>query len=198
MTQWLAEAFGEVRALDVSPRMIRLASRRLARFPNVSLTLGDGALLAPLPAEHFDLAFSYIVFQHIPSIEAIEAYVRDVAARLKPGVGLMLWDLQGEAEDQAFRPQYLRGAAGLLAVADGTNAATLEPALRLVETARTALGVVPHVLLLNKRDLEAEWAVSDAELARLQKEGHAVLMTSAKTGEGVEEAFRLLTEKMLA
>ena len=122
---------------------------------------------------------------------------RKVVAVGNDPVGLMLWDLQGEAEDQAFRPQYLRGAAGLLAVADGTNAATLEPALRLVETARTALGVVPHVLLLNKRDLEADWAVSDAELARLQTEGHAVLMTSAKTGEGVEEAFRLLTEKML-
>ena len=112
-------------------------------------------------------------------------------------VGLMLWDLQGEAEDQAFRPQYLRGAAGLLAVADGTNPATIEPALRLVETARTALGAVPHVLLLNKKDLDVEWAIPETETARLQQEGHALLMTSAKTGEGVEEAFRLLTVKML-
>jgi len=123
---------------------------------------------------------------------------RKVVAVGNDTVGLMLWDLQGEAEDQAFRPQYLRGAAGLLAVADGTNQATLEPALRLIETARTALGAVPHVLLLNKRDLEAEWALPKAEMARLQERGHAVIMTSAKSGEGVEEAFRLLTEKMLA
>jgi len=123
---------------------------------------------------------------------------RKVVAVGNDTVGLMLWDLQGEAEDQAFRPQYLRGAAGLLAVADGTNQATLEPALRLIETARTALGAVPHVLLLNKRDLEAEWALPKAEMARLQEGGHAVIMTSAKSGEGVEEAFRLLTEKMLA
>ncbi len=113
-------------------------------------------------------------------------------------VGLMLWDLQGEAEDQAFRPQYLRGAAGLLAVADGTNQATLEPALRLVETAQTALGPVPYVLLVNKKDLAADWAFDEAELRRLREEGHTVLVTSAKSGEGVEEAFRLLTERILA
>jgi small GTP-binding protein len=109
----------------------------------------------------------------------------------------MLWDLQGEAEDQAFRPQYLRGAAAVLVVADGTKMETLEPALRLLQTAHTAVGPVPHVLLLNKRDLEADWAFSEEEIARLRKEGHIVFLTSAKTGEGVEEAFHQLVEKMI-
>ncbi|NNG15152.1 MAG: GTP-binding protein [Gemmatimonadales bacterium] len=121
---------------------------------------------------------------------------RKVVSLGKHTVGLMLWDLQGEAEDQAFRPQYLRGAAGVLAVADGTNRDTLEPALRLLQTARTAVGPVPHVLLLNKTDLEDDWAFPEEEIAGLRSEGHAVLLTSAKTGEGVEEAFHQLVEEM--
>lgn len=122
---------------------------------------------------------------------------RKVVSRGKHTVGLMLWDLQGEAEDQAFRPQYLRGAAAVLAVADGTKLETLEPALRLLQTAHTAVGPVPHVLLLNKKDLEADWAFTVEEIARLGEEGHTVLLTSAKTGEGVEEAFHQLVGKMI-
>ena len=122
---------------------------------------------------------------------------RKVVSLDKHAVGLMLWDLQGEAEDQAFRPQYLRGAAGVLTVADGTNRETLEPALRLLQTAHTAVGLIPHVLLINKKDLEADWAFTEEEIARLEKEGHTVVLTSAKTGEGVEEAFHLVVGKMI-
>jgi SAM-dependent methyltransferase len=85
MTQWLADAFGEVQGLDVSPRMLQLASERLTKFANVNLTLGDGESLAPLPSDHFDLAFSYIVFQHIPSREIIAGYVGEVARVLRDG-----------------------------------------------------------------------------------------------------------------
>lgn len=123
---------------------------------------------------------------------------RKVVSLGNRSVGLMLWDLQGEAEDQAFRPQYLRGAAGVLTVADGTNPATLEPALRLLETAHTAVGPVPHVLLINKKDLETDWAFSEDEIRKLRKEGHAVLLTSAKTGEGVEDAFHRVVELMMS
>jgi small GTP-binding protein len=123
---------------------------------------------------------------------------RKVISLGKQTVGLMLWDLQGEAEDQAFRPQYLRGAAGVLAVADGTNRETLEPALRLLQTAHTALGPVPHVLLLNKKDLQDAWAFSEEDIAGLRGDGHVVLLTSAKTGQGVEEAFHQLVNEMTA
>ena len=122
---------------------------------------------------------------------------RKVVSLERHSVGLMLWDLQGEAEDHAFRPQYLRGAAGVLAVADGTNRETLETALRLLQTAHTAVGPVPHVLMITKKDLEADWAFTEEEIARLEKEGHTVVLTSAKTGEGVEEAFQQVVEKMI-
>ena len=42
----------------------------------------------------FDFAFSAIVFQHIPSREVIETYVREVHRRLRPG-GLFKFQVQG-------------------------------------------------------------------------------------------------------
>ena len=51
-------------------------------------------------------------------------------------------------------------------------------------------------MLLNKSDLEDEWKLRDEALQGVNRPGCRVLTTSAKTGEGVEEAFRILAEKM--
>jgi hypothetical protein len=48
-----------------------------------------------------DFAFSSIVFQHIPSREIIESYVREVHRLLRPG-GLFKFQVQG---DTSFQPQ---------------------------------------------------------------------------------------------
>jgi SAM-dependent methyltransferase len=74
--------------------MIAEARQRLGRYPNVVLHIGSGSDLAFLPDEQFDLAFSYIVFQHIPSRGIIENYVRETARVLKPG-GVFKFQLNG-------------------------------------------------------------------------------------------------------
>jgi small GTP-binding protein len=113
-------------------------------------------------------------------------------------LNLMLWDLQGEADHQRTRMEYLRGSAGYLLVADGTRRASLSAALDL---ARRAAQVTPNaamVLVVNKMDLEAERDVSDAELATLVESGLPLARTSARTGAGVEAAFRRLAEQVIA
>ena len=101
MTRWLAGAFGEVHAVDVSPAMLEQARARLAACPNVRLHLGSGYDLAGIPDAACDLVFSYIVFQHIPSRDAIAAYVRDAARVLRPG-GVFKFQLNGD-QSPAFR-----------------------------------------------------------------------------------------------
>ena len=54
------------------------------------------------------------------------------------------------------------------------------------------MGPLPFVLLLNKCDLKEEWAISDADLAGLRGNGWWVEPSSARTGEGVEDAFKEL------
>ena len=50
------------------------------------------------PRAIFDFAFSAIVFQHIPSREVIESYVKEVARLLRPGA-LFKFQLQGGVVD---------------------------------------------------------------------------------------------------
>ena len=103
MTRWFAEDFLEVHGVDISAEMIRRARLRLAESPNVVLHLGSGRDLSGLPDETFDLAFSYIVFQHIPSRAVIENYVREAARVLRPG-GFFKFQLQGD-QSPAYRRQ---------------------------------------------------------------------------------------------
>jgi hypothetical protein len=111
-------------------------------------------------------------------------------------VALILWDIAGEDEVSTVRMSYLRGSAGYLLVADGTRAASLEVARSLRTRVEAELGPLPFALLMNKADLVAEWAVPEHELDELRRDGWSVRLTSAKTGEGVEDAFRELAVRL--
>ena len=113
-------------------------------------------------------------------------------------VSLILWDLAGDDAFQRLRTSYLRGMAGYLLVADGTRKSTLDHALQLQERIETAHGGVPFVLLLNKHDLLEEWDLKEDLVGALRGRGWDVLETSALAGDGVEEAFALLTTNILA
>jgi small GTP-binding protein len=112
-------------------------------------------------------------------------------------VSLVLWDLYGEDDYQKMRWTYLRGASGFLLVADGTRKATLEKAFSLEQRAREEAGAIPFVLVINKSDLIRDWELDTALESQLAAQKWSILRTSAKTGEGVEETFALLTRKML-
>ena len=111
-------------------------------------------------------------------------------------VNLILWDLAGEDDISSLRMSYLRGAAGCVLVADGTRPSTLEVALSLCRRVKTDFGPLPFVLLLNKNDLREDWAIRDDEIEGLRRVGWWVRSTSARTGEGVEDAFGALAERI--
>jgi len=112
-------------------------------------------------------------------------------------VNLILWDLYGEDDYQKLRLSYLRGASAYLLVADGMRRATLDVAVQLQRTAAEVLGPVPFFLLANKADLVNEWEVSQDDLDELVRKGWRLITTSAKTGDGVEQAFRLLADALV-
>ena len=110
---------------------------------------------------------------------------------------LVLWDIEGAETGLELRQSYLRGAAGYLLVADGTRPDTLASAVALQARAEATVGKVPFLLLLNKVDLEQHWRVDSAELDRLKASKWLMTTTSAKTGQGVENAFATLAQKMM-
>src|SRR6266700_6203 len=67
ITRALSEVFGEVYAVDISGEMVAQARRALADLPNVRIFQNNGMDMAVLGALQVDFAFTYIVFQHIPS-----------------------------------------------------------------------------------------------------------------------------------
>lgn len=94
LTHGLANIFGEVYAVDVSGIMIETARKSLGDRPNIHLYQNNGMDLTVIPQDVYDFAYSAIVFQHIPSREIIETYVREVHRLLRPG-GLFKFQVQG-------------------------------------------------------------------------------------------------------
>ena len=113
-------------------------------------------------------------------------------------VNLLLWDVEGRSADQEIPASYLRGAHAVFYVADGTRRETFEQLFSLQELARSAAGDVPSIVAFNKYDLKDQWLVSSDDAAKLIKGGFRMMTTSAKTGEGVEEAFRILATATLS
>jgi small GTP-binding protein len=112
-------------------------------------------------------------------------------------VALILWDIAGEDEVTTIRTSYLRGAAGYFLVVDLTRGETLEVAKSIQARVSSEIGAVPFLFLFNKADLEEDRDIPEQSLEELKGAGCVVLRTSAKTGEGVQEAFQVLANRMV-
>ena len=115
-------------------------------------------------------------------------------------VKLVIWDMEGadgsdnETELVTSRMQaYLRGVNGVLLVADGTRAVTVDTAQRLHLWLKQSRPWVPVIMLLNKSDLQDIWQLDEERMQALSKsmECHT---TSALSGENVEHAFKQLAQ----
>ncbi len=110
---------------------------------------------------------------------------------------LMLWDLAGEDSRSQVQTSYLRGAAGYFLVCDGTWMESLTTAKSIHKRAMEAVGDIPCVLIINKADLWDKWEITQPELEKLESEGWKIKLTSAKSGDGVEEMFQILMEEVM-
>jgi small GTP-binding protein len=152
----------------------------------------------------FSVGKTSLVKRYVESIFS-EAYLTTVGVKIDRKtvdlsgriVNLILWDLAGEDDIASLRMSYLRGAAGYVLVADGTRPSTLDVALSLRARVEADYGSLPFVLLLNKNDLRAQWAIDDDDIAGLRSNGWWVQASSARTGEGVEDAFTDLAVRLL-
>lgn len=109
-------------------------------------------------------------------------------------VTLMLWDVAGAEEHFSVPSSYIRGAAGYLLVVDGTRPETLQAGLDLVEQVDRDVGSLPCVLVLNKVDLVDQWRIDESTLASAHGWIAPIVRASARSGEGVEDAFLRLAE----
>jgi small GTP-binding protein len=141
--------------------------------------------------------FVYSIFSdtYLSSI-GVKISKKDVDSSKGP-VKLMLWDLEGRDDYSDLNLNYLRGSMGLIIVIDGTREETLSTALGMHQKSMEAIGPIPYIMLVNKQDLMDQWEITPQMLASLKQKKYNHLLTSAKTGLNVEEAFQLLTENMV-
>jgi small GTP-binding protein len=106
-------------------------------------------------------------------------------------VNLMIWDIMGEKGfRELLKEAYFHGAQGILAVCDITRKDTLMELKNWVDAVTKVTGEVPVRFVANKTDLKSEAQFGEEDVRELSEEmGSSYLMTSAKTGEGVEHTF---------
>jgi small GTP-binding protein len=106
---------------------------------------------------------------------------------------LLLWDIAGEQVDSPLNPIYLKGLSGYVVVCDVTRGNFLGIVERMTKPIVDTAGNLPHIVLLNKIDTIPTVNFYD-EVLELEKRGHKVFLTSAKSGESVVAAFNSLLE----
>ena len=109
----------------------------------------------------------------------------------------MVWDIAGKDAFTNLDDNYLRGSSGYLLIADGTRPHTIETAYKLQEHMCDKFGDIPFCMLINKNDLINEWQCSEAELKDIESKGWECFLTSAKTGNNVDNAFHQLGLQLL-
>jgi len=118
----------------------------------------------------------------------------------KFNITFMIWDIIGDIHFRGLlHHSYLYGAAGALLVCDITRPETFENLDTWVESLKMeSEEVMPMVFMGNKCDLEKEKKLDEKDFAKLADVYNSLcLLTSAKTGQNVEEAFNLLAKKMV-
>jgi small GTP-binding protein len=114
-------------------------------------------------------------------------------------LNLLIWDLAGGDDYKGASASYLRGAAGALIVCDLTREETLAAYQRYATQLRAVNAQAALVFVANKADLTDQRAISEDSLQSVSDMlGGPFLLTSAKTDRQVEDAFRLLAERIEA
>jgi small GTP-binding protein len=111
---------------------------------------------------------------------------------------MMLWDLAGSEEFDRVRASYLRGTAGAVLVCDLTRPETLNSLRTYQENLFNANSEAKLVLAANKRDLTEQQRLGTAQIEAFAAELDIPhYLTSAKTGDEVEQLFRQLGNLLL-
>ena len=115
-------------------------------------------------------------------------------------IHLMIWDIMGQQGfRQLLQEAYFFGAQGIIGVCDLTRKNTLSELQSWMSAIHSVTEEIPTVFLGNKSDLGnyQEMDLNDIKTFASRYEKTEAFLSSAKTGDNVEQTFKILAEKIL-
>ena len=113
-----------------------------------------------------------------------------------------LWDTAGQERFKALTPNYFRNAEGVVLAYDVTNSDSFDNLKFWINSIKSNLGekniFIPIIIIGNKIDMEGMRDITKEDASKFAKENnYKYFETSAKTGQGVDEAIRDLVNQIL-
>ena len=113
---------------------------------------------------------------------------------------IQIWDTAGQERYRSITTAYYRGAAAIIICCDCTNKESFNNVKNWIEEIAkyTDENTVDKIVFMNKCDLSEERIIKKDEIEKFEKEnGIKVLEVSAKTGEGIDNAFEYIISKLI-
>ncbi len=107
---------------------------------------------------------------------------------------LIIWDIAGESSVTVINPSYLKGAHAVFYVVDLSRKETIINLSQNIDNMSNLVSGRPVTTLLNKSDLLSETGLKEI-LEKVSVKDYYI--TSAKTGENVNEAFEDIAKKLI-
>ncbi|MEE9236601.1 MAG: Rab family GTPase [Thermoplasmata archaeon] len=109
---------------------------------------------------------------------------------------MTIWDIMGEKGfRELLKEAYFDGTNGALAVCDLTRSDTLDETEAWISAIFRIAGRIPIVIVGNKTDLEDRIKIHEDDIAAFAKRHSCpYVITSAKSGENVQAAFKAISK----
>ncbi|KKN38617.1 hypothetical protein LCGC14_0751710 [marine sediment metagenome] len=117
---------------------------------------------------------------------------------LNSKVRFVIWDLAGQAQFKRVRKSYLSNAETGILVFDVTRKETYDKIESWFKEILDASSTISLILVANKVDMEGERVVTTEQGEELaEKLNLSYIETSAKTGENIDDAFKMLALQII-
>ncbi|MHA1727007.1 MAG: GTP-binding protein [Promethearchaeota archaeon] len=121
----------------------------------------------------------------------------DISEEIK--VKFLIWDIGGQERFDDYRQSFYSGANAAFIVIDRTRKESLKSISKWYDDIKEFIKQnIPIIVVGNKSDLIAEIAINEKEIKEeVDKFNFHYILTSAKTGENVNESFHYVAYKVI-